>query len=248
MAFADPIKDPQNPNVEDYDPQTPRLVDVFAEATRAMAVGLKVSLPACVTAVSGTQKVDVQPTIQARYSTSSDPVTLPLIKDVPVLLPMGQNYTFKVPIAVGDTGLLIFSDRSIDTWSQSDGRTPTDPQDARLHDISDAIFAPGLPPFSRQFADTTSDMVLRCGNMAVRLQQNGRISLGSTAQGGQEMVNLLEQLLQSQIDLMTVLTSQTFTNTMLGPMPFLASSVAAINKVQATVKGILQNLDTLKAV
>ena len=247
MAFEDPLKDPQNPNVIDYDPQTPRLVDVFAEAMRAMSVGLRVSLPACVTGVGGTQKVDVQPTIQARYSTGPEAVSLPVIKDVPVLLPMGQNYYLKVPIAVGDAGLLIFSDRSLDTWSQSDGRTPSDPQDARTHDISDAVFAPGLPPFAGQVSDDTSDMVLRSGNMSMRLQQNGRVRLGSTASGGQELIDLLGQCVQTQLSLINVLTTQLYTLTVLGPMPPIASSIAAFNQVAATLRTLQNNLATLKA-
>jgi len=50
------------------------------------------------------------------------------------------------PVAVGDTGLLVFCDGSLDVWLSKGGLV--DPLDDRHHALSDAVFIPGLRPFS----------------------------------------------------------------------------------------------------
>lgn len=57
-----------------------------------------------------------------------------------------------LPVAVGDTGLLIFSDRSLDVWLATGGIV--DPGDDRRHALSDAVFVPGLRPFSSPLVTT----------------------------------------------------------------------------------------------
>jgi hypothetical protein len=51
-----------------------------------------------------------------------------------------------VPVEVGDTGLLVFADDSLDIWLSKGGLV--DPLDDRHHALSDAVFIPGLRPFS----------------------------------------------------------------------------------------------------
>jgi hypothetical protein len=75
--------------------------------------------------------------------TSGAPTTIPpavLTPDVP------SGADLVVPVAVGDTGLLVFADDSLDVWLSKGGLV--DPLDDRHHALSDAIFIPGLRPFS----------------------------------------------------------------------------------------------------
>jgi hypothetical protein len=51
-----------------------------------------------------------------------------------------------LPVSVGDTGLLVFADGSLDVWLARGG--VVDPLDDRHHALSDAVFIPGLRPFS----------------------------------------------------------------------------------------------------
>lgn len=66
----------------------------------------------------------------------------PPIKDAPNNFPSGGGTTMTVPIKKGDLGYALVASRSIDVWHEKGG---TQPQvDARMHDLSDAIYVPGL--------------------------------------------------------------------------------------------------------
>lgn len=62
---------------------------------------------------------------------------MPILPDVPVVLPRGGGCTMTFPVKPGDECLLIFSDRCIDFWWQSGG--VQEPVDPRQHDLSDAF-------------------------------------------------------------------------------------------------------------
>lgn len=83
---------------------------------------------------------------------SAKPVFKRVIRDVEVELPEfsqipiftlqgGSNYRI-MPIAVGDTALLVFSERCIDDWYY--GADNKRPREYRMHDYSDAIAIVGL--------------------------------------------------------------------------------------------------------
>lgn len=65
---------------------------------------------------------------------------LPRLVRVPVGYYKAGGMVMTLPTSIGDEGLLIFSDRSLDLW-KSTGKKAT-PNSPRLHDISDAIFLP----------------------------------------------------------------------------------------------------------
>ena len=69
-------------------------------------------------------------------------IELPEFAEIPIFtLQGGSNYRI-MPIAVGDTALLIFNERCIDDWYYgSDNKRP---REYRMHDYSDAIALVGL--------------------------------------------------------------------------------------------------------
>lgn len=81
-------------------------------------------------------------------------VEVPLRPDVVnarVAVVQGATHSDHVPIAPGDTGLLVFLDRALDTWLAQTtpappAPIPMDPIDGRAHDMADAVFIPGLAP------------------------------------------------------------------------------------------------------
>lgn len=88
--------------------------------------------------------VSVQPSIKAKVLAedgSSSWVKLPLLVDVPVVLPSGGGFAVTLPIASGDEVLVIFSSRCIDAWWQSGGVQVQ--SDLRMHDLSDGFAIPG---------------------------------------------------------------------------------------------------------
>lgn len=66
-----------------------------------------------------------------------------------VAVVQGATHSDHLPIAPGDTGLLVFCDRALDQWYLAGGAA-VDPGSGRAHDQADAVFLPGLAPTGRQ--------------------------------------------------------------------------------------------------
>jgi hypothetical protein len=228
VTYLDPPVNPYDPSVQDFEPQTIPLDEIIRRAIKAQTLSLRVCLPCVVTQVNGNQSVNVQPTLQVRYLDQNQGTNMPQVQNVPVSMPMGAGYSIKLPVAVGDTGYLIFADRSLDVWLAGSGAI-VDPQDSRQHDISDGIFVPGLVPFANQTTDNTSDLVITNGQAKIKVQKAGTFQIENSQN---ELLNLLDQLLDTLIN-------ETYTLTMLGPEPFVAST-------NALLQSIRDKLDTLK--
>lgn len=68
---------------------------------------------------------------------------LPQISNVPVHYPGTAGMLVRGPLKAGEVGWIKFADRSIDKWTKRGG--PVDPGfDSHYHQLSDAIFEPGL--------------------------------------------------------------------------------------------------------
>nr|DAS26437.1 MAG TPA: baseplate protein [Caudoviricetes sp.] len=67
---------------------------------------------------------------------------IPPLLDVPVSFPRGGGFAVTFPLKAGDEGIAIFSERCIDGWWQNGSASI--PLDFRLHDLSDAMFIPGI--------------------------------------------------------------------------------------------------------
>lgn len=106
--------------------------------------------PGIVTGVSADfsdLRVTVRPSVNELYADGTSEEHLEILS-VPVIMPGGRNSLVSFPIAVGDTVLLVFSNRSIDNFKIGNGQ-PTVPNDARKFEAEDAVAIPGLYPFSR---------------------------------------------------------------------------------------------------
>lgn len=93
-----------------------------------------------------TQTVTVQGAIQAqlmdRETGKWSSATLPLFGKVPVAWPGGGGFQLTFPLAQGDEGIVVFGKNCIDAWWQNGGVQPQ--IEVRQHDLSDAMFIPGL--------------------------------------------------------------------------------------------------------
>jgi hypothetical protein len=90
------------------------------------------------------QMVDVQPTINDK-SQDGTVTERPVIGGVPVSFQVSKKAGFTFPVEVGDTGMAIFSMRSMDAWKGGNGR-PAAPLNFGKMDKADAIFLPGIQP------------------------------------------------------------------------------------------------------
>lgn len=122
-----------------------------------MLANLRVAMPGIVTKFDAeNQTVDVKPAIKAKVNTvdSVKLVDYPVIYDAPIVVPFAHTagLLLTVPIQVGDAGLLVIADKAIDNYMQSGGAEPTGGGNfdatimPRSHDLSDAIFIPGIVP------------------------------------------------------------------------------------------------------
>lgn len=67
---------------------------------------------------------------------------LPDIPNRPVMYLGHSNMRMQGPIEVGEVGLYVVCDRSLDQWINTGG--PLDPSTSELHDLTDGVFIPGL--------------------------------------------------------------------------------------------------------
>lgn len=226
MKYVDPPTDPYSDSIQDFTPETQPLDLVIKNAIESAFLKKHVWMPAQVVNVRGNQKVDLQILLQGRY-VDGQVVTRAPIQNVMVSMPMGADYSIKLPVAVGDTGIALFCDRSLDVWSVQGGIV--DPEDTRNHNFSDAVFIPGLYPFTQQTTDKTTDLIIKNGNSQIRIQKDGKFQIKND---NQELIDLLDQLLDTLIN-------KTFTLTILGPMPF-------IDFTNLLLQDIKTKLETLK--
>lgn len=126
-------------------------------ATAELSSRLRVSSPAIVKSFDGRQTVTVQLVASGQDSDGTE-MSLPLLVDVPVQFPRTGRFALTFPIAAGDEGLVVFSDRCIDGWFSS-GAVGI-PPDHRQHDLSDAMFIPGISSLKRVIDDFRNDAIV----------------------------------------------------------------------------------------
>jgi len=242
--MSEQFDQPYSEDSSSFQNETPQPDQVMVNAIQALLYDLHTAMPGQVTKVRGNSVIDVQPLLKRRYRDGSL-VVLPIIQNIPVMHQRGAGYSIKLPIAVGDTGLIVFTERSIDAWSVSGGIV--DPADPRKHDLSDAIFLPGLYPNNNQVAGGATDMVLTNGSNTITISksgdmvlQNGSAIITLEAAGKFKIANAGQELLALLDTLVNTLVSATVVDP-IGPtnLPFSPSVITALNTIKT-------NLETLK--
>lgn len=131
---------------------------------------MNTALVALVTASDGKNRVTAQPVVTRRYK-GQDPKPLPPIEDVPVMFPGAGGYWLTFPVEVGSWVLLVCSQRSLETWKNSDGAVG-DAITPRKFSLSDAVAIPGIFPFPDSF-DVGNGLQLRNKSGDVKIQIDG---------------------------------------------------------------------------
>lgn len=217
------VDNPYDPATSEQTPETLPLSEVIELAISKALYETHVMLPAVVTQVRGNQLVDIQPQLRRRYATG-DLVTLPVIQNVPVQLLAGKTWWFKGPIAVGDVGMAIFSERSLDNWKVGGGFV--DPKDPRKHHLADAVFIPGLASKATQVPGDPAALIIHNASAEIHALPGGKFKIKNDSN---ELLDLLVQLTQAIIDARI--------NTIFGPQQVINF---------ADFQDILDKLETLK--
>lgn len=220
MSFTEEFDNPYDQSQTAQNSQTLPMDQIIQMAIQNSLLATRVWLPAKVTEVFGSQKVSIQPLLQTRYTTGQT-VNLPEIQQVTVQMPSGSDYYVKLPVQVGDIGIALFCDRSLDVWLASDGSI-VDPQDSRMHDLADPVFIPGLAPFGNQINDSTTDLVVINGSAQLRVQKAGTF----------QVKNQAEELISNLVLLVQTLTTA---STVAGG-PFIPSVVTTLTEIAVALQ------------
>ena len=170
------------------------LYDAIKAGVKEALRGLYIGMPGRLEAYdSATGRGQVKPLIMEPNQKGVLQALKP-ISGVPVVMPGGGSASLYLPPAVGDTGWISFSHRSMENWLDRGGdATPGDP---RIMDMSDAVFWPGLRPFSAgSFAEESDALVLKNGEAKLKMR-GGKLALGNakTTLGSVELIETLGQL------------------------------------------------------
>ena len=125
---------------------TPETAQVIEDAIEARLIDVHVALPGAVQKYVPTkQTADIElqldrilPKADGTFVTES----LPILQNIRVAFPGGGDFYVSFPLKVGDTGLVIFNEMSIDQW-RSIG-VVTSPGDIGRHTLTGGVFYPGL--------------------------------------------------------------------------------------------------------
>ncbi len=154
----------------------------------------------------------------------------PQLINCPVFTLQGGGAAVSLPIAVGDTALVLFCDRNLDTWATTGSQQP--PADGRLHDISDGIALVGLnwsgdATIPAVVADEAS---LNYGGAKVALS-GGLVAVKNSSQS---LLTILNNLLSA-------LENLTTTNAVAGsPCTLSPATITALQNIGTALGELLQ--------
>jgi len=186
------------------------LSDAINTVVENRLIEMHTSMPGIVKSFDGdTGTIQVVPALK-RKTVNNEVIELPVINDVPVVYPQTSKAAFTFPLSEGDEVLLIFSERSIDSWKELGG--VVDPLDFRKFQLSDAFAI----PFSRSKQVATDKMQIKYENGIISIDDDGKYSIGNS---NQELLDLISQLLDALVSAKV--------NTQLGPQPLINAATFA---------------------
>lgn len=107
---------------------------------------------------------------------------LGVVYDAPILYPAGGGFSIVFPLNVGDSVMLLFSDIPAGEWFESDGSSPTEPQDLRRHSLGYPVIFPGGRPVKKvQNAPSNSLKIGSEMGAGVISLQDAQIQIGKNA-------------------------------------------------------------------
>lgn len=160
------------------------LRDAIQSAIASRLSCLRTAIPGIIQSYDGSlQKASVAASFYSRNSSGAlvDPM---VISSVPVFVLSGGGAALTMPIQAGDPCLIIFSERSLDSWKFSNGQLvpPSGENQAGFstHNMCDAIALVGVAPFDTCIPSTPDTVSLEYGASKLALTQS-KVAIGSGA-------------------------------------------------------------------
>jgi hypothetical protein len=149
--------------------------EIWERALSEFGNSLRVAIPGVIQSFNAeTQTAVIQPAIIEVVNNAQDQIgsqPLPLLSDVPVVLPRAGGFTLTMPIKAGDECLVVFADMDIGAWFQSGG-TANQQINRRRHDLSDAFAIIGCwsqPRVVQNYSTSTTQLRSDDGNTVVEV-------------------------------------------------------------------------------
>lgn len=155
----------------------PTLSELIIGAIQSRLLDFHVMLPCKVIAYNKDEgTVDVELLLRDQRPQLDGTIVLkdfPPIKDVPVRWFRCGKAWITLPLAVGDLGHVVFADRNLSNWSASQKGTIVDPKDLGMHNLSGAVFEPGLNPASSPVPSPDGDNMVLHSDTELHLGEKG---------------------------------------------------------------------------
>lgn len=229
---------------------TLELGEIIDQGIKRILSELNVSLPADVVSYDKSrQSASVQPLIKRKYTKETNPVLLPIIPDVPVqwMVTNGGKSGIRLPLVKGDWGRIVCCQRSISDWLVSDDGKAQDPESERTHDLSDAVFIPGIRPFGKAFTDGgDDDLIVKNDKLTITVDATGKISFQGVSS---ELLTTLSSLLGNLDTLLAnLISAQTLitTGSSSGTYNFTPATAVNLALDKTNIAADKAGLDSLK--
>lgn len=221
------------------------LSEIIKAAMRHELSTVHTALPGRIESYNATlQQATIAPLINKKYRDGVEE-NMPVLINVPVIFPRTANSIISLPITNGDLVLVVFSERSMDTWLSSTGGEAA-PLDNRFFDLSDGIAIPGLYPFGvESLADPTNILIkntdatitlaptgetkITSKDGTIKLSADNKLAMGNSSA---ELLDLFDQALAG-IEAITVTTPD-------GTFPI--NNIATFTSIRTLLNGIKSTL------
>jgi hypothetical protein len=174
-----------------------------------------------------------------RQLPNNEVVTYPPLQDCPVFFLTGGTSCISMPIEPGDTCLILFNDRDIDTWwATGESNVPPTP---RAHSLSDGICLVGVRNQSNKKTLPTQSIAVD-GGLKKILIKNDVANLKLILDGLMSTLStgLTPWLKTSLIPTLQALTVQSGATT----LPLTPASISALGGLTATLDTLTAQLNT----
>lgn len=140
---------------------------------RAAAIKTRVAIPGIIQSFDASaQTVTVQPAIREKINNDGTETwtEIPLLVDVPIVIPRAGGYALTLPVKQGDECLVVFGDMCMDGWWQSGGIQ--NQVECRRHDLSDGFAIVGIwsqPKVLPGYSTSTAQLRNEAGSAYVEI-------------------------------------------------------------------------------
>lgn len=209
-----------------------------------MSGELRVCLPGRIEKYDAdTHLASILPLIKRRFYGRKTADSMPIINRVPVIHPRTAKAFIRMPVARGDIVMMVFADRSLEAWLQSNG-AEAESLDVRQHSLNDAYaILGGYPEKKKITADNPDALEIHVESGTKMTIGNGTDELIQLAYDAfDELKNLIDEVSQTMTDIQLI----TVTSAGAGSPSSIPLNSASFATIKASVETIGTQVDSVK--